>query len=233
MSVALERPRRRVAVADDNPRNRAQKSRILYIAGFDVIPLEDHYPHVGDLVEAVRRANATALICDHKLTEGRYAGFDGAEAVAELYGSTIPGILVTDYGDSELRHIRKHRSKVPVVIRGSDFVELNIISGINTWEDEVLRHRIPVGRRPRRTLVTIDEIADQRNGGMYTVFVPRWREHEAVLLPGDAIPSEIASGLKKGSKLIASVNTEAGNIDDLYFKDFELVPEEDLADAVP
>jgi hypothetical protein len=63
---------------------------------------------------------------------------------------------------------------------------------------------------------------------MLTVFVPRWREHEAVSLPEDMVPTDIRASLKKGSVLTASVNTEADRIEDLFFEDFELTPDEDL-----
>jgi hypothetical protein len=233
MPATLERPtKRKVAVADDNPKYRDQKSRIVAIAGFEPVPLDGQYPHVRDLLDAVKRVNATALVCDHKLSEGNYAGFEGVEAVAELYGSTTPGILVTDYGDSELRNsIRRHRDRVPSLIRGTDFEPENIVASIENWEKEVIRHEIPVWRRPRRALVTVDEVGNAKNGWMHTVFVPRWRMHEAISLPKDSIPADLLPGLKSGSKLISSVNTEAERIDELYFKDFEAVPDEDLTDA--
>jgi hypothetical protein len=79
--------------------------------------------------------------------------------------------------------------------------------------------------------MTIDELASANNGWMHTVFVPRWRPHEAISLPSDSIPADLLPGLKSGSKLIASVNTEAERIDDLYFKDIEAVTDEDLTDA--
>lgn len=234
MSATLERPaRRKVAVADDNPNYRAQKSRIVEVAGFEPVQLGGPYSSVHDLLAELYKQHATALVCDHKLSEGSYAGFEGVEAVAELYGSTIPAILVTDYGDSdELRiSIRRRRDRVPALIRGSEFDPENIVASIENWEQEVIRKEVPVWRRPRRAFVTIDEVANASNRWMHTVFVPRWREHEAISLPRDSIPAEMLQGLKKGSKLIASVNTEAERIDDLYFKDFERVPDEDLTDA--
>ncbi len=229
MSAALAMPRRRVAVADDSPEYRAQKSNLVELAGFDAVPLMGRYANVDDLICAIGDSGASALICDHKLSEGNYAGFQGVEAVAYLYGSMIPAILVTDYVDSDLKYsIRKHRKRVPVLIRGSEMRPRIIQAGIEAWEKEVIHKEIPVARRPRRAFVVIDEVANPVNGETYTVFIPRWREHEAVSLPKDSIPADIRPALKKGSILIASVNTEAEKIDDLYFDNFELTPDEDL-----
>jgi hypothetical protein len=65
---------------------------------------------------------------------------------------------------------------------------------------------------------------------MLTVFIPRWREHEAVSISEDVIPPGLRKELKKETVLIASVNTEAERIEDLFFENFELVPPEDLTD---
>jgi CheY-like chemotaxis protein len=229
MSLAVATPRRRVAVADDNPEYRAQKSHLVELAGFHAVQMTGHFPSVADLIVALGKSGASALVCDHKLSEGNYAGFQGVEAVAHLYGSATPALLVTDYVDSDLKHsIRKHRRRVPVLIRGSEMRPRIIQSGIEAWEKEVIYKEIPVTRRPRRTFVVLDEIANAANGEMYTVFIPRWREHEAVSLPLDSIPIAVRPGLKKGSILLASVNTEAERIDDLYFENFETTPDEDL-----
>jgi hypothetical protein len=229
MSAAVAMPRRRVAVADDNPEYRAQKSQLIELAGFQAVPLPGQYADVNAFLHALGNSGASALVCDHKLSEGNYAGFQGVEAVAHLYGSVTPALLVTDYVDSDLKYsIRKYRKRVPVLIRGSEMRPKVIRAGIEAWEKEVIHKEIPVARRPRRTFVVIDEIASPGNGSMYTVFIPRWREHEAVSLPVDSIADDVRLGLKKGSILIASVNTEAERIDDLYFENFETTPDEDL-----
>lgn len=232
MATATARPRRRVGIADDNPENRSQKTSLVEMAGFDAVPFEERYPRVEDLFEAMRQADVSALLCDHKLNEGDYAGFEGAEAVARLYESTIPGILVTDYVDSgEIRHsIRRHRRHVPVLIKGSEMRPKTIRSGIELWEKEVIDKQIPVSRQSRRVFVVVDDITSGSHPPMLTVFVPRWREHEAVTLPADLIPPAVLEQLKKGSVLVASVNAEAERIEDLYFDEVELVPDEDLRD---
>jgi len=234
MPLATAKPKRRVAVADDISDNLAHKSDIVKLAGYDPVPLRGRYQTVQDLLAAVSREGVSGLVCDHKLNEGNYAGFEGVEVVAALYDSKTPAILVTDYMDGDLRvSIRKHRKRVPVLIKGSDLRPRTLTDGIEAWEKEVILHEIPLERRPRRAFLRIDEVAGGPNGPMVTVFVPRWREHEAVTLPQDMIPHELHSHLKKGALLIASVNTEAARIEDLFFDDFEAVPVEDLTDEAP
>jgi hypothetical protein len=83
-------------------------------------------------------------------------------------------------------------------------------------------------RRPVRAFVEVDDIADGPKCRMLSVFVPRWREDEAVLLPEDRIPAEIRPHIKKGVILTAYVNVDALRVEDLFFDEFELTPEEDL-----
>jgi hypothetical protein len=80
----------------------------------------------------------------------------------------------------------------------------------------------PVGRRRRRVTVEVDRVA----AGLVGVFVPRWRAHQAVVLPLDCFPAEVRPHLSKGVMLTASVNADAGRAEDLTFEDFRLVPPE-------
>jgi hypothetical protein len=229
MTATMEKPKRRIAVADDNPTYLVRKSQVIEVAGFEAVPLKGKYNVIQELLDDIGRMKAEGLVCDHKLIEGNYAGFQGAEAVAALYGSKIPAILVTDYVESDVHTIRKYRRKVPVLIRGGKFVPSAIASGINAWEQEVINKDIPVQRRPRRAVIMIDDVSPWAQWRMFTVFVPRWREHEAIPLSEELFPAEFRPSLKKGSVLTANVNTEAESSEDLYFEDFKLTPDEDLS----
>jgi hypothetical protein len=217
-----------VAVADDNVSYRQQRSQLITIAGLDPVPLEGKYPTVKDMIAEIKKKKATALVCDHKLSEGSYAGFQGVEAVASLYGTAIPGILVTDYVDSDLPSITKYRRKVPVLIRGTDMRAKGIVSAINAWEQEVFNNDIPVQRRPRRAVVMVDDVSPGVQGRMLTVFVPRWREHEAIAISEELIPEQLRGSIRKGAVLTANVNTDAEHREDLFFEDFRMTPDEDL-----
>lgn len=221
-------PRRRVAVADDNLSYRKQKSQLIAIAGFDAVPLEGRYPTIQDMIAEIREKKATALLCNHKLTEGNYAGFQGVEAVASLYGTAIPGILVSDYVDTDLASITKYRRKVPVLIRGTDLKAGGIVNAISAWEQEVYDHNVPLQRRPRRAVVMVDEVSSGVRGRTLTIFVPQWREHEAIAISEELIPEQFRGSLKRGTVLTANINTDADHREDLYFEGFQLTPDEDL-----
>jgi hypothetical protein len=176
----------------------------------------------------MERLKADGLVCDHRLNEGNFAKFEGGEAVAALYESQWPALLVTDYGERELLSIRRYRRRVPVLIRGGRLDPDAIAGGIEAWEEEVINANMPLWRRPRSTIVIIDEVDDGPKGRMLTVFVPRWNQHESVCLPEDMLPQDFRPDLKKGRMLTATVNTDADNIEDLYFEDFKLTPDEEL-----
>jgi hypothetical protein len=221
-------PRRRVAVADDSPTYRRQKCQLVQLAGFEAVPLQATYHTVPEMISEIRRLNATALVCDHKLSEGNYAGFQGAEAVAAMYGTDIAALLVTDYLDSDLPSITRYRSKVPVLIRGNEMRPALIVRGVSAWEEEVVRHEIPPQRRPRRAVVMVDDVTTGQQCKMLTVFVPRWRERDALRVSDDLLPETIRAQVRSGLVLTASINTEAERREDLFFEDFELTPDEDL-----
>jgi hypothetical protein len=145
-----------------------------------------------------------------------------------LYGGKLPALLVTDYGERELLSIRRYRRRVPVLIRGGKLDPDAIAGGIEAWEQEVINANLPLGRRPRSTIVIIDEVDDGPKGKVLTVFVPRWNQHESVCLPEEMFPKDIRPELKKGRMLTATVNTDAESIEDLYFEDFKLTPDEEL-----
>lgn len=230
MPATATRPRRRIAIADDNPNSLDQKSHVVQMAGYEPLLLRGRYWVVKDLLDELERENAEALVCDHKLSEGNYASFEGVEVVAALFDSTTPALLVTDYVDSDLDSIQKYRRKVPVLIRGGRFTHNAVKQGLEAWREEVIEHNIPLHRRPRRAVVMIDEIHEGTKWRTLTVFVPRWREHEAILLSEELIPERLRGSLRKGTVLTAKVNTDAEQREDLFFEDFKLTPDEDLKD---
>jgi hypothetical protein len=228
MPATLKHPRRRIAIADDNPDYLNRKSQVVQMAGYEPVQLSGKYHAVGELLDELQKVKAEGLVCDHKLSEGNYAPFEGAEVVAELYGSATPALLVTDYVESDLNSIRKYRRRVPVLIRGGKFTHRAVRQGLEAWEEEVIRNNIPLERRPRRAVVMIDDVAPGVKWRTLTVFVPRWREHEAIPISEELIPADLRTSLKKGTVLTANINTDAERSEDLYFEDFKLTPDEDL-----
>ena len=96
-------------------------------------------------------------------------------------------------------------------------------------KQSVIDKDIPVQRRPRRAVVMIDHVSPPgTHWRTLTVYVPRWREHEAILLSEELFPEQLRPGLRKGSVLTATVNADAEKSEDLYFEDFRMTPDEDL-----
>jgi CheY-like chemotaxis protein len=219
---------RRVAIVDDNPDSRRHLARVTTLAGFEPALLENHYPKPDDLFQAIRAVNAGRALCDNRLREGNYAGFDGALAVDALYQRRFPAILVTDYTAPDINTIRLHRRRIPVLVPGSELRPERITRGFEQIEQEIMHDQLPLSRRPRRALVEVDEIIQGPRGNLLTVFVPRWREHEAIVLPQEILPKFLRGSVRRGTILIASINTEAERSEDLFFEEFELVPDEDL-----
>jgi hypothetical protein len=228
MPATMNKPKSRIAIADDIPNHLAQKSRVVQMAGYEPLQLKGKYHAVADLVDELRRQKVDGLVCDHKLDEGNYALFKGAEVVAALYDDVIPALLVTDYVESDLESIRRYRRKVPILIPTGKFTQSAVNQGLEAWMEEVIKHNVPLHRRPRRAVVMVDELIEGPKGRTVTVFVPRWREHFAISIPEELIPEEIRRDLKKGTILTANVNTDAENPEDLFFEDFRMTPEEDL-----
>lgn len=219
---------RRVAIVDDNADSRRHLARITSLAGYEPAPLENHFPQVGDLIHAIRMIGAGRALCDNRLREGNYAGFDGALAVDALYRESFPAILVTDYTTPDINSIRLYRRRIPVLVPGSELRPQSIAQGFEQIDQEVIQKQPPLSRRPRRAFVEVDELVEGPRGRLLTAFVPRWREHEAIVIPEELVPTDIRASLRKGSILIASINTEAERSEDLFFEDFELTPDEDL-----
>jgi hypothetical protein len=226
-AATLPKKRRRLAIVDDDRNHRTMLGLKVKLAGFVPVPLEQAYPSVADLLENIRRKRVFGALCDHRLREGNYAGFDGAEAVAALYDRRKPAILVTDYGRVDADgSIRAFRRRIPVLLPTSEALPDCIAQGLEACEREVIKHEIPIHRRPRRALVMIDEVVGNSSARQVIAFVPQWEPNEAVRFPESIVPVRLRSELKKGRFLIALVNTDAELNEDLFFENFELPPDE-------
>jgi hypothetical protein len=222
MAVGVkDKPKQRVAIVDDNPNHRRMFGQQALLAGFLPVPLDQRYPDIAGLVASVKEADVYGVLCDHRLREGNYAGFDGAEAVAALYEVPKPAILITDYGSVDINGpIRLFRRRIPLLIATSDMRPDSIIMGLKNCEREVVFHDVPLARRPRRALVLVEEVV----GDQVNVFIPQWNPNEVVSLPVAMVPEALRPHLQKGNFLVAWVNTDAEQVGDLFFDDFQLPP---------
>ena len=200
-TVKSKKTRRRLAIVDDNPSHRTMLGPRAKLAGFEAGSASaNFYPSVDDLLGSIRKARVYGALCDHRLREGNYAGFDGSEAVAALYDLSKPALLVTDYGSVDIdTSIRTFRRRIPVLISTSEALPDRIIRGLEACEREVVQHEIPISRRPRRALVMIDEVVESPNGRQVIAFVPQWRANEAVSFPEMIVPVALRAKTQKRS----------------------------------
>jgi len=116
--------------------------------------------------------------------------------------------------------------KIPVVIATGDVDPEGIQVGLDHCDREVRQKEVPLMRRPRRTIVLVEEVRDGPRGKQIIAFVPQWKPDEAVSFPLELVPAKLRSGLQLDSILLAMVNVDAERGDDLFFDNFEEPPKE-------
>jgi len=84
-------------------------------------------------------------------------------------------------------------------------------------------------RKLHRTLLRIEDIGQDT----IDVIIPGWNPHRAIRLPKSLLPRSVRrSYLKRGERFFAQINIGAEKASELYFKDFEVVPELDSDDEL-
>ena len=216
-----------VAIVDDIIDERKTLEGELEEAGHGVIPREAPLPSLDDLSEWLVEAEVEAFVCDQRLSVSNYAPFPGAEAVCRAFRShQLPSLLVSSYIHDEIASIRRWRAGVPVLIGKSQLDPDLLNEGFALGRAE-LEGDIPIARIPRRTGIHVESV-DTQILGRVNVIVPGWDEHSAVELPLNMIGD---GGLREDVRkrrvewLIAKVNIDAEDANDLFFADFEQAPD--------
>lgn len=207
----------KVAIVDDNDDSRETLRDELEDYHYVPEPLQGPFDTLDSLVNTVR-AKADVAICDHHLFSN-YAGFYGAEAVARLYESRLPAVLVTAWSKANLQEIRPFRRHIPVLLTPEQAEIERIAQGWDVCRNEFKGHFLP-SRRPWQTLVQIEDV----HGQDVFVTVPGWRSDEVIRLPREAIKKELEPYVKPGGRLFAMVNKGAEQQADLFFEDFHYRP---------
>lgn len=221
MAVA-DLPIRRVAIVDDNLHDARVMRELVLDAGFEPVVLDSPFGDIHDLLRNVGE-RADAAICDHRLRG--LAHFSGAQAVASLVAQNVPALLVTQYVDTDADvSIRRWRYGVPVLLDRGDADPDRLRQGLDDCAREIQGFYAP-GRRPRRTLIQIDETANESGEPVVDTRVLSWNPHRAVRFPLSLVPADLRRLVVPGAFLIAMVNIGAERAQDLYFKDFERAPE--------
>jgi hypothetical protein len=217
-----------IVIIDDDAASRATYAASARIAGFKPYCCEQRFRRVEEVLDEAREHRARFALCDHRLTEGRYArGFTGAEAVARFYDAGIAAVLVTSYLRSDVETtIRPFRRKIPRLLPSISPDSLR--DALEACSAEVVEHEIPMERRGCRAVLTVKELASRGSLTVVKVRITQWSTTELAGFPLSMVPSEIRNDVKVGSFLFATVNTGANSADDLFFDNFELPHPDDV-----
>jgi CheY-like chemotaxis protein len=215
MSVSiLPNAIKEIAVIDDDKRVREALADSVHDAGFKPIIQENR---IGSLKELITQIMATAqfAICDHHLSPGNYANFDGAEAVAKLYSLKFPAILITRWSLADMDKIRPFRRNIPVMIKKGELEKTDIIYGIEQCLNE-FKNIYSKERKPWRTLLRVIEVDTE----FASVIIPSWNPELVIRIPKKQF-SNIRK-LKAGLRIFAETNLGVISSEDLYFDNFNL-----------
>ena len=188
-TVGLAATRSRLAIVNDVKAHRERLGLLAQLAGYQHVLLTGKYRKVQDLVAEVDQIGVDGILCDLRLSDGNYASFNGAEAVAALYDAHKASVLITDYSNPDVNTtIRLHRRKIPVLLNTEDVGRDVLRRALEASRGEIVDGKLPLARRPRRALVMIDEVGKAPYGRMVTAFVPQWKENEAIVFPEQLVP---------------------------------------------
>lgn len=215
---------RRIAIFEDDHRNRERLSGLVRLCGGVAVPVDPPAPSLNRLMAYFTDQHINLVICDHHLSQrGDYAPYFGAQAVAESYRNGIGGILVTAYerDDAELS-LRLYRRQIPALIRSPGLDRANLQTALLQAENEVQKHQMTRERVPHRTIMTVLRVDERGASKIVKVMMSQWNSSQEVGFPLDLIPLKLRMAAKPGNLLIAQVNVEAARQEDLFFDEFEL-----------
>lgn len=221
----MSRERERVALVDDDPTAGEMLSVLLDDAGYEAIGVQPPLESIDGAIAQIRSV-ASAAICDHRLRPQWPVNFDGAELVAQLCASDFPAVLISQFWNTDQNvSIRKHRSKIPVLLSRNEVGPDQLVDAFRTCVEEINGKPSPQ-RKAWRTLVRV--IAKDTQGGedVLDAIIPGWRPNEAVRFPAELLgphrcklPAESSDRLEL--RFVARVNIGAEDARDLYFEGFE------------
>ncbi len=210
---------KKVVIVDDKPEGREMLAECIEDAALEPMFCAPGGDSVKDYVARLID-KYDAAIFDHHLKPGNYAGFDGAEAVALSYQKKFPALLMTIYGQSDIKEIRPFRRNIPILIPGGEAEPNTIHNGFKQCLAEFSGHFTPE-RKPHRTLARVEEVHDDN----LNIIVPQWNHRTAISISKTMIHNEIQPNLKAGTRLMVYVNIGASTIDQLYFENIQLADE--------
>lgn len=210
-----------IAVVDDDAAQAETVADMVVSIALEPIVISGPFSDMGQFLERVQ-SESSALVCDHMLTSGRFtAAFNGAEAVAAMYGR-CPSVLLTSYlNTEELIPIRERRHFIPSVLTRPQLDNPEILAEALAITRAELDGKVLESRRGARTIVRIERVhIDNR---LADVFVDSWLP-EAVLFPLSMLPEDRRSEILAAGFFSAEVNTSADDGSDLFFRSIGVAP---------
>lgn len=208
----------RVFVVDDDPLSREIYAETLEDAELTPIPANGSYSSVDELVDAGENFGVQAVLCDFHLAVGNYAAFDGARAVSQWYQRDIPALLCTNFGKAQVDEMRSWRQYIPVLLRPDQLEPESLHPSFGACIRE-MNGQYTIRRKPYRSLVYV---VDRDDRAMY-VQLPSWEQPSMVVdLLRSGVPEDIWELARPGRRLHAEVNIGAREMEELYFKGWEV-----------
>lgn len=209
----------RVAIVDDE--SSARKSYELTVEDLSLTPVSQDGPLEGlnQFLERLLRV-ADAALCDHHLQVRTYAGFNGADLVAQCYRQSFPALLCTTWNRASLDEMRGLRRFIPVMLNPKMIEPDTIRSGFVRCMEE-FREQFSVDRRPWRALVRVVEAKEAGVNSIVYVVVPSWDSREVVPIVRHTLPDVIQRLAKPGARFHAQVNLGAESYEELYLDQWE------------
>jgi len=210
----------KVEIVDDNPKAREAMAWHIVDAKLEAIKAPGPLGRLPAFV-SLSLKSADAAVCDHKLgLIGKYAEFDGAQAVAELYSRGFPAVLCTNFAKSDIDTIRLYRRKIPSLIRTDDVDPDGLVEGFVKCVKEIKGDFVP-SRKPWRTLIRVEELLEDVKPLTLNVVLPGWSSNERVRIPLDIFPSQFRQQIMADTRFHAMVNLGAEDPNELFFDEFE------------
>lgn len=208
-----------VKIVDDDKNAREGLSFSVEDAELHPICEDGPLPPLKDFVAKTVK-EVDAVLCDHHLKLGRYAGFDGTEVVSYFYQRRFPVVLCTSWSKADIDAMRLHRRFIPVLIRTDEVSPESIVKGFEVCIEEFKGNYLP-SRREVQTLVRIEDTDIEQNPNIVYAVVPGWNPRQVVRFPITVIDKSLWQHVKAGERFFAKVNIGAENQADLFFVDFD------------
>ena len=212
-----------VAIVDDNRRGRERFADFMLSEGYDPVVFDHGITSIKDLLREANSKKIDYGIFDHRLSEGRYASFLGAEGVSTFNDNLKASILVTGYERDDCETtIRQHRKKIPVLLHMSEVNASELNLGLRKVYSEILKGEVPIERQPCRSILTVVDMIQKGKITVVKVIVGQWSPDEPIGFPLDMLPEDLRTTIKIDDHLIANVNVDALKSEDIYFENFKL-----------